>query len=73
MKVTIESTSKIVNLDGVPARIWEGKTESGIEIFCFVTRIGVEIDVDPSEFERELISCRKPSPNVAHLPLSLAL
>ena len=25
MKITIESTTKIVELNGVPARIWEGK------------------------------------------------
>ena len=31
MKITIENTDKIVTLNGVPARIWEGKTDSGIQ------------------------------------------
>jgi len=45
MKVTLESTSKIttlvVNGEDVPARIWEGKTESGIPCHAFITRIAV--------------------------------
>jgi len=28
MKAVIESTTKITELNGVPARIWEGETES---------------------------------------------
>lgn len=32
MKLTVESTSKIVELNGVLARVWEGQTESGIKI-----------------------------------------
>ena len=30
MKMIIESTSKVVTLNGVPARIWDGKTENGV-------------------------------------------
>lgn len=37
MKITIESSNKIVELNGVPARIWEGQIESGIKVHCFVT------------------------------------
>lgn len=39
MKITIESTDKIVYLNGIPARIWEGETASGICVHCFITRI----------------------------------
>lgn len=39
MKVTLESTTKIVTLviDGkeVPARIWEGETSAGIKCHAF--------------------------------------
>lgn len=54
MKITIESTEKIVKLYGVPARIWEGKTESGIKIYCFVTRIAAHKGENLEEFEKEL-------------------
>jgi hypothetical protein len=36
MKVTLESTTKIVDINnGVKARLWEGRTESGIEVHAF--------------------------------------
>ena len=59
MKITVESTDHIVNVQVqsgaiVPARIWQGQTESGIPVHCFITRIGVNRDQDTSQFEREL-------------------
>ena len=62
MKVTLESTTKIVELNGVPARIWEGQTDSGIAVHAYVTLIAVHKDDDASQFERELQECRAPSP-----------
>jgi len=41
MKIEIESTEKIVAFNGVKARIWEGRTASGIPVHCYVTRIAV--------------------------------
>lgn len=54
MKVTLESTDKIVELNGVQARIWEGETEGGVKCHAFITRIAVHKDDDASEFEKEL-------------------
>ena len=58
MKVTLESTDKIVELKTatgvVPARLWEGQTETGIPCHAFITRIAVHKDLDASQFEREL-------------------
>jgi hypothetical protein len=71
MKITLENTTKIVKLvtEGgsgeVPARIWEGTTDSGIPVHCFVTRIAVAKDADAAQFERELLAQRPPSPAVA--------
>lgn len=52
MKITIENTSKTVELVGhdgrVQARIWEGKTDSGIPVICYVTRIAVRDDAGDS-------------------------
>ena len=64
MKITIESTQKMVTLDGVPARIWQGQTENGIPVHCYVTRIAVAADADCSQFERELEEHAEPRPEV---------
>jgi hypothetical protein len=73
MKIQIESTTKIVQLNGVPARIWEGNTESGIPVHCFVTRIAVSKNADTSEFEKELREHAPPSMDVQAIPLYLIL
>ena len=64
MKVQLESTTKIVELNGVPARVWEGVTESGIEVHAFITRVAVNQEEDTSQFEQELQVCREPSADV---------
>lgn len=60
MRITIESTSKVVEVNGVPARVWEGQSESGIPLTCMVTRIAVDRDEDTSQFEAELAEQRPP-------------
>jgi len=54
MKITMESTSQLTEINGVPARVWEGKTERGVPVTCFITRVAVQADQDQAEFEREL-------------------
>lgn len=73
MKIEIESTTKIVQVNGVPARIWAGKTESGIPVHCYVTRIAVAKDTDASEFEAELQEHRAPTPEIEAIPLRMIL
>lgn len=75
MKITIESTTKIVHLNNVPARVWEGKTESGIEVICFVTRIAVSKDklANQSQFEKELMEQLPPSAEVERFPLRMII
>jgi hypothetical protein len=73
MKLTIEQTSKIVHLDGVPARLWEGRTESGIPVHCYITRVAVRDDLDLSQFEQELSEQKAPSAEMAAIPLRLIL
>lgn len=68
MKITVESTSRIVTLNGVMARIWEGTTESGIAVTAFVTCVAVKADTPADalrQFEDELQECRPPSEEVA--------
>lgn len=77
MKVTLESTDKIVELtlngQTLPARVWEGETANGVKVHAYITRIACAIDADASDFERELQECRPPSPGVAVIPLHLIL
>jgi len=73
MKITLENTTKIVELNGIPARLWEGKTETGIEVHAFITRIAVKKDADCSQFEKELKEQKVPSPDVAAIPLRLII
>ena len=77
MKIEIESTSKIVELENngavIPARIWEGKTESGIPVHVFITRIAADKLFDLSEFERELQKHKAPSPAMDAYTLRLIL
>jgi hypothetical protein len=83
MRATLESTSKIVKLQietepgkghaTMPARIWEGTTESGIPFHAYIVRVAVDPKADNSQFERELQQTRAPSPTVAEIPLRLIL
>lgn len=70
MKLTIESTDQITTLDGVPARVWKGVTEAGVECVVFVHRIAVHRAADNDQFAREL---KEQLPPGRHVPLSVVL
>lgn len=78
MKITIENTEKIVELvigsTAVPARIWEGETDTGIKVHCYITRIAAPaMGTDLEQFDRELKAVRAPSKEVEAIPLRLIL
>ena len=73
MEVRLESTDKIVTLNGVPARLWEGHTAAGVPCHAYVTRIAVSNTEDSSEFDRELQEHRPPSEELRVIPLRLVL
>jgi hypothetical protein len=74
VKINIESTTKIVHLNGVPARVWEGKTESGVKIHCFITRVAIDKDEQRAEeFEKELQEQRVPSPEIEAFPMRMII
>lgn len=73
MKITLESTTKIVELNGVPARVWEGQTEDGIKLHAYVTRVAVNKEQDSSQFEKELQQHKAPSAEVEAIPLRMIL
>lgn len=74
MKITIECTTKIVIIDDVPARIWEGQTDSGIKLHCFITRIAIdENETRTEEFDNELKKQKVPSKEIEVYPLRMIL
>jgi hypothetical protein len=76
MEITIKNTTKIVRLNGVPARIWEGQTSTGIRVHCFITRISIDKDESPEniiQFTRELLEQEAPSKAIEGYSLQLIL
>jgi hypothetical protein len=84
MKIMIESTDKIVTIERngaeMPARVWQGETEDGIPVQCYITRIAPEIPENhvnhaelTADFARELQECAPPRPSVQAIPLRLVI
>jgi hypothetical protein len=73
MEITLRHTDKIVELNGIPARIWEGQTANGIPIHAFITRIAVLNGDDQTQFEAELQVASAPSVAVQAIPLRLLI
>lgn len=79
MKITIESTTKIVLVkpgaftQGVECRVWEGVTAQGVKVQCLIPRIAANIGQDLSRFEKELKEHEPPSAEVAAFPLRMIL
>lgn len=57
MRVTLEPTSIVLEVNGTKCRQWVGTTESGVPVVAFVAAIGVP-DTAPAaeleQFQREL-------------------
>ncbi len=60
MKITMESTPELLEVDGVPVRLWAGKTEGGIEVVVMVHRIAVRTEDADGAFARELQETAQP-------------
>jgi hypothetical protein len=79
MKITIENTSEVITLAtegksrGIPARVWQGVTESGIKVQCLITRIAVPIGEDQSQFEAELAEKPVPREGERAFPMRMIL
>lgn len=55
MKITIESTTRIVRVNGVACRVWQGVTERGVPMTALLAPIvAVRADADVTEFEADL-------------------
>jgi hypothetical protein len=79
VKITIESTDRIVEFavkrgqKPYQARVWEGRTESGIPIQCLIPRIAVTNEADQTQFENELKQCREPEAEPQAFPMRMLI
>lgn len=73
MDIQLHNTTKTVTINGVPARIWEGHTASGIPVHAYITRIAVQKEENLEEFEAELNAVSAPSAEVADIPFRLLI
>lgn len=71
MNMTIHSTTKIVSVNGVDCRIWEGTTERGVDVVALIPRVMCRVEDDAAEFERDLRDVGPPSAEVASWPARL--
>jgi hypothetical protein len=65
MKIELQSTGQIVELDGQLCRVREGTTAAGVKLTAFIARVAIERRADAREFERELIESKQPRPTEA--------
>jgi len=78
MKITIEPTAAIIELEGpnggrVEARVWEGTTDKGTPVTLYVTRVQVDLKHDQAEFSSVLQTKRMPQAFGAVIPLRFVL
>lgn len=62
MKIELQSTAQVVEVNGVLCRVWEGSTAAGVKLTAFIARVAVERTEDTREFERELRETPQPRP-----------
>ena len=82
MIVTLKSTTKIVSLRSrsegslpgeMPARIWEGTTDSGIKVHAYITRIACAEGENQEMFQRDLLACTPPSKEIEAIPMRMII
>lgn len=73
MKITIESTTKIVQVNGIDCRVWEGESERGVKVQALIPRIAAHKDADLAQFEAELEEQKAPTFNPSPFPSRLVI
>lgn len=73
MKIVIEATEQIVDVNGAQARVWTGVTSKGVRVQVLVSRIAVQQGEDMTQFDAELKERKIPAPVERAFPLRLLL
>lgn len=61
MRVTLESTTRFITVNGVKARVWEGITEKGVRCYAAIALVAAHSEDDNKEFEQSLMEHKPPS------------
>ena len=61
MKLEIESTAVLAEINGAPARLWRGRTAKGVPVVVYIAAIQVDAGASTAELERELLEVEPPS------------
>ena len=70
MRIQIEPTENIVELDGIPCRAWNGVTDAGIGVVVFVHRIVCK--PGPDQFGLDVELAEMPPPRSTSSPEAAA-
>lgn len=74
MKATLISTTKIVLVNDVPCRVWEGTTSNGNPVVAFVAMIAcASKEVDAESIAAELMANADPSSQSDAVPSAILL
>jgi hypothetical protein len=68
MTITVHSTTKIVHVNGVPCRIWEGQSAKGVTVRCFIALVAADCYTDVEEFKKDLEEHQPPTADVESYP-----
>jgi hypothetical protein len=60
MRIQIEPSEILVDIDGVTTRVWNGVTEEGVQCFVFVARVAVRAEDDALDLASVLIEVDQP-------------
>jgi hypothetical protein len=60
LRVVMTPTGQLTDIDGVPVRMWQGRTDRGVRCLVFVHRVAVDDASDCSEFDSELRGVSEP-------------
>jgi hypothetical protein len=68
MRLQIEPTAQVMDLDGVPVRIWNGTLEGGDPCLVFVHRVVAWSPDAQAEFDRDLAEVAMPTNLIVEEP-----
>lgn len=76
LQLNLTPTDRIVEVSGIPMRIWEGKTANGLQVHAHIAFVGCQRDADARELEHALREVKGPRPadeQVRAFPLRMIL
>jgi hypothetical protein len=61
MRLTLEMTNELTNIDGVMCRIWTGHSDTGVPVRVYVHRVAIPLKGTQHPFNIELVEMEPPT------------